>query len=113
MKKKLIKIFLVIIGITVYLDTGWALGTFYVSNVMGGVSCEKSSSVLICKAASGGWNFLNSGDPTPKDNFRIAAFSVLWPLFITLSVASWAAYGLCQLLWFIFAGGVVKLIGLV
>ncbi len=110
------KILLIVVGITVYLNIGWVIGTFYLNVV--NIPCEKSSSVWICKAAVGPWRSSDSDHSLQKstrviDIIDFFVATVIWPVLIMISIVLWISYGFVQLLWLIFAGGVVKLLGLV
>ena len=111
------KILLLVVGIAVYLNIGWAIGTFYVDRIAG-VSCENLSSIE--RAASGGWCVSHKipymGLNVTSQTSQIAVFSVTWPFYLICLAISWVIYWAVEIVswiaWLIFAGGAAKLFGL-
>ena len=91
--------------ITLYLNIGWALGTYWNS--------------IFDKPAETFWQkFWNAGifnllaDPTASPLWNQIFSMLAWPISVLFVAALWIFQGVYYLLWFIFAGGLAKLVGL-
>ena len=91
--------------ITLYLNIGWALGTYWNS--------------IFDKPAETFWQkFWNAGTfnllavPTAPLLWNQIFSMLAWPISVLFVAALWIFQGVYYLLWFIFAGGLAKLVGL-
>jgi hypothetical protein len=106
--KKVGKILLVIIGITVYLNFGWMMGAYYADH---GLPKAEQGITTLGKfmTGPGGWMSNEKGSRL----WWCALSSIGWPIGVAFNIISWVFYGVYYAGWFIFAGGIVKTLGLV
>ena len=107
MKKALI----LILALAAYLNIGWALGTYFYDEV-----ARKIPESVVSQILSGPRNVLSQSDrPAHMMIGRTSTqvfWSILWPALTLLIGVLWLFYGIYYLLWLVFAGGIVKLLGL-
>ena len=112
--KKFKKILIWTIVTAIYLNIGWALGTFMHYDVQLGDPSKMSG---VARIFSGGWSAL-----TPNDKDKVnplltqqIILSIFWPFMIVLVMMTWIIYWLISAIVFlfhiIFAGGLAELIG--
>lgn len=106
MKKKVGRIFLLVLTVTIYLNFGWMMGAYY-SDHAGLATPEKITT--FGKFMMGADD--RSSDNTTKISWCILS-SFLWPVGVFITLISWIIYGCYYIGWFVFAGGAVKLLGL-
>lgn len=110
-----------IIGIVLYLNTGWSLYSWYENNelVFQSADLVKSkpydSKTVLEKILTGPdwWNDPVQPTYTPSD--RIAARIImmfLWPILFVIVGLTWLFHGVWLLFWLTFLGGLAKLIGI-
>ncbi len=112
------KVVLAVIILAVYLNIGWALGTYYHNSIFQKTPAELSFGQHIIA----GWGGDNTVFTKGECSMSVAQvlFSLFWPLVpVFLVLISWcaagiyyASWGVYYTLWFIFAGGGAKLLGL-
>ncbi|MBU1178730.1 hypothetical protein KKB69_00060 [Patescibacteria group bacterium] len=92
--------------LALYLNTGWAVGTFYHNNVLTKATEELSGLAYVAAGASG---FLAVG-PRYSASLLMSQviFSVCWPFFLALSLGTWVVCGMYWILYFIFVGGLAN-----
>ena len=101
------KLILTVACLAVYLNIGWAIGDYMHGNVTYKKSSEIQTITAKFLAGPGQWIV----DHDVPENLRMsrallsAILSILWPLFLVMVIMSW-------IFWFIFLGGLVKLMGL-
>lgn len=109
----IVKIVLGAIALTIYLNIGWAIGTYY-HYIFG-----QKPETFWQKFWSGGLNLwsIQSTEPTFSKKFDQISMSIAWPIFLVVVVMSWIVYLIyvllrliCNILWLIFAGGIAKLL---
>lgn len=114
MKRKILKGVLLVAIIAVYLNIGWALGTYYYYHISG-----QEPQTLVQKILS---NPLMREAPVNSLLVNQLSMMLLWPLVIFLSLVVWLLYALSSivslvvsgikwLFWLIFAGGIAKILG--
>ena len=101
------KVILVVVAVALYLNAGWALGTYYHNHVL-----YQSPQTVIQIIAKGGWEFFTGTNCSLiKDQI---VFMFCWPLLMIALVITWMVYLVVylayQLLWLWFAGGIAKLL---
>lgn len=109
------KIVLAVLILAVYLNIGWALGTYYHNSIFSKTPAELSIGQYIMAGWDGWFTKAACSMPTTQ-----VIFSLFWPLVPVLVVlGSWCVAGVCSAcwgvyyaLWFIFVGGGAKLLGL-
>lgn len=108
MERKIPRIAMWVAIIAVYLNIGWALGTYYHNNIFNHPPQTVAQQVL-----SGAGHFLTN--QTQQHTSLLEDQTVMmffWPVMILLVViGSWLGYALYWLLWLVFAGGIVKIFG--
>ena len=111
---------IVMVVMTVYFNTGWAIGT-YIYNHVQYVNPPEIETTIVDKFLAGPKNMMSTNYKNSDQNRWTALemqtiFSLFWPLGIIFITASWLVYGIALFLyfsfWFVFAGGMVKLLGL-
>ncbi len=112
-----------ILGVALYLNIGWAIGTYYHENVK--YTIQKTTTA---KIAAGGWAIYSRVEVEDKSSLQLeqVEFSLVWPAFVVMIGFSWLAFGAWKLLvfvwwlaywlaykllWLVFAGGIAKLLG--
>jgi len=111
---QVLKWVLIIVGLTVYLNTGWALGTYHYNNV----SHKSVESRNIFDKFLAGPGYRAHPPGTAVEGHQVSLFrnqvttSFIWPIVILMITSSWIIYFGYYLLWLIFAGGIAKLLGL-
>ncbi len=106
--KKIGKILLLIAILAVYLNFGWMMGAYYADH--GLPKAEQGVTTLgkfIC-----GPNAWMSNESGSRLSWCVMS-SICWPFGMVICGVSWIVYGIYYLLWFIFAGGIVKTLGLI
>ena len=111
---------LTIVGVALYLNIGWAIGTYMYYNVDTKTPAERS---VLGNALAGPGNSL--GTKNDKEQAQELArgplstqivCSLTWPFMILFLTIFWTGYGIVLLLGFIFnlifVGGLAKLFGL-
>lgn len=102
-----------VLGIALYLNTGFAFTNYFDKHVM--CPSERDGSVLE-GILSGPKAVIVSKDCQKSDRaVHIAVmvfFSILWPTALVFIAVLWFLYGFFFAVWLIFAGGIVKLLGL-
>ena len=110
---KLLKWILIIVGLSVYLNIGWSLGTYYHNNV---AYKSVESGNLFEKFMAGPNHSINLPDTAVEKQHSLSSdqvcISITWPFFIFIVTVCWIVYFVYCLLWLIFAGGIAKLFGL-
>lgn len=107
--KKLGKALLVLICITLYANIGWVVGSYYHHNVL---RTPHEQLTTLGKVAAGAPVFATI--PQKSDSVVVAVdFGIFWPVVLVIFAISWIVYFVYYAGWFIFAGGAVKLLGLV
>lgn len=94
------KVLIAILILTVYLNIGWALGTYYHNDIFG-----HKPQTLTQKVLCGGGEFfaiVASNSPLLTNQCTIMFF---WPILLSGVLFTWV-------IWLIFAGGVAKLLGI-
>ena len=104
--KKFGKIAIVIALVAVYLNIGWAMGTYYHYNILG-----HEPQNFVQKIFCGGWTVFSYAQKSTLLGDQIFGMLV-WPILLLFSFGSWLCYGIYYFLWLIFAGGIAKLLGL-
>ncbi len=113
------KVLIGVVALAVYLNVGWALGTYYHDSIFQKTPAELSIGQHIMAGWGGrGDGYFVRGACSTLTAQRV--FSFFWPLVPVLVVlVSWcvagiyyAGWGVYYTLWFIFAGGGAKLLGL-
>ncbi len=109
------KFLIVVVCLAVYLNIGWALGTYYHNNILTKKSSELTT--FTQKALAGAflgeeYTFFWTKDlgNTKKDLLLRdqVCVSILWPLPVLCALILWVAKGI----WiFVFTGGIAKLFG--
>lgn len=111
--RKWMNIGLFLLGLAVYLNIGWVIGTYYYDNIN---FVNPSEIETDTEKFMAGPNVLFNYDKSLKhQNTKIGEqimYSVLWPILIIFIIICWIFYGLYFLLLLIFAGGIAKLLGL-
>ena len=105
---------LFLVGLTVYFNTGWVLGT-YIHEKIHYVNPPKFETAIDKFMAGPYMMFNNHKVPEERRNSKLESqfmFSIIWPVFILIYISSWILYGLWLLLPFVFAGGLAKLFGI-
>jgi len=115
--KKFLKWTLAILTLAVYLNIGWAFGTYYTNNV---IYAEPDG--FVAQIAAGGWAILSDAD-TYSDVDKLEQdksddlllfqilFSTLWPIVFLVIGGTWLTFGAWKLFWLLFAGGIAKSFG--
>ena len=113
--RNLVKALLFVVGLAVYLNIGWVLGTYFHENVV--YSAELKGPMAVFLAGPGKL----SNHPTRPEAERKSmltkqiGFSLLWPLMIMVISLCWIVYGFGLLFWWIvwlvFWGGIAKPFG--
>jgi membrane-anchored glycerophosphoryl diester phosphodiesterase (GDPDase) len=98
-------VILVIIGLSIYLNIGFLVMEYYRKNIFD----KKELTTVFAKIAVGAWKLCNHGS---ADFLDWIVLYVGWPINFIGIMASWVIFLICKLLWLIFAGGIVKSIGL-
>lgn len=98
------KVLIAILILTVYLNIGWALGTYYHNDIFKqGVTTQKPQTITQKSLCGGGEFFSICGGNTLLFDQVLMMF--FWPFFLFIALLSWV-------IWLIFAGGVAKLLGI-
>lgn len=106
---KFAKIVLWVAGLALYLNIGWAIGT-WTHNIFGNdVEWTTISQKVI--SGPGEVNIIDSGDNTSTMLSNQVTSMFLWPFLFVIVAVEWIGYGIYLFLWFIFAGGGAKLLG--
>ena len=102
------KLLLLLLALAVYLNIGWAFGTYFSTYIFPETPPQTFWQVVW----SGGYGFWNSSSP-PREPLLLNQIlaSLFWPFYVGSVVVSWLIFGLHQLLWLIFWGGIAKLFG--
>lgn len=95
-----------IVLLTIYLNVGWALGTYHHNYIIGH---EPETAWQTFWA--GGWGFWATKTPSSLIDAQIASL-LIWPVMLAITLFSWFAYFFVWFLWLVFAGGLAKLVGL-
>ena len=110
--KKVIRWVVAMVALTVYLNIGWAVGTYLHNNVSYSVPQSFTAKVL-----AGPYSMLSS--PSIPEHKRASLLfgqmlcSIIWPLPIMLIPGLlWIVYALSWIAWIVFAGGLAKLFGI-
>ncbi len=106
------KIFVVIlVTITLYANIAWVVGSYYYHNV---ANVKAENLTTLGKIAAGGWSFAAQNTSLRNEGWiTILFFGVVWPIGLFIVAGSWVVYVCYYTGWFIFAGGGVRLLGLV
>lgn len=115
-KKKIVLLWAVYAAL--YFNFGWITANYYTYKLP---TIYKENPTLVAKIAAGGWGILALDAPMKEGEVGTEVSSalrvLLWPLVVVLSFISWFLYGLggglYWLLWVMFWGGGVKLLGLI
>lgn len=91
----------------IYLNIGWAFGT-YVSGHLS-VGADQTQYNAFEKFLLGPNGVMFGGTATLQ-SFQIF-LALLWPLWFTILIISWVCSIIYTMLWLIFAGGIAKLLG--
>jgi len=115
--RRSIKFFVILAAVAIYLNIGWAFGTYYTTHIF-----QKTPQTLWQVIWGGGYNIWGGANPRSELSSNII-YSLAWPILVVLITGgSWLVYGLHQLGWLIFHlalyllwlvgwGGIAKLIG--
>lgn len=99
------KAILITLCLAIYLNIGWAFGTYMHKNVL-----THEPQTVYQYFWSGAGDFVTHHDI--HDNYQIQIhMMIIWPLTVVIIIASWICYGIYYILWLIFAGGIAKLFG--
>ncbi len=110
-RKKMKKLLIVLLALTLYANIGWMVGSYYYNNVL---TTPDEKLTTLGKIAAGGWSYISRPDGS-KDNSKGSAiflFGIIWPIGLIVITTSWIIYYIYYIGWFIFAGGAAKLLGL-
>lgn len=109
---KVLLVLLFVIGFALYLNIGWAIGT-YMHNNVAYKSVESGS--LLDKFLAGPDHDIFSEDISAANQHSLLSnqvmSSIFWPLLLVLIVVLWIVCFIYLLLWLVFAGGIAKLFG--
>ncbi len=97
------------IYLTLYLNAGWWFADYHTYKLP---TIYKENPTLVAKIAAGGWGILAT-ERINRDKIAFAFTVLFWPMMIIISFFLWFLYGLCWLLWVMFWGGGVRLLGLI
>lgn len=100
------KIVKIVVYVAVYLNIGWALGTYYHYNIM-----YQKPQTFIQTIAAGGWEFFSNFKTLYSLITDQILWMLFWPLWICSIVVTWILKGISYFLWLVFAGGIAKLLG--
>ncbi|MDP1629278.1 MAG: hypothetical protein Q8L57_01515 [bacterium] len=106
------KFLVVLVLLTIYLNFGWVLGTYYHKHIY---TQDPKNFSLSQHILTGGWDILARDSALKGERsllYRQITFSLLWPIPLLAVVISWVAWIIYHFLWLIFAGGVAKIIGI-
>lgn len=121
--KKVVLWMVAVLALAVYLNIGWAFGTYMYNNVHYTVPKSFTAKVL-----AGPHSILSEPD-TPENKkpsplVDQVALSIIWPVVIVIGpIVVWTIYAICYIvwlivygvywtLWIVFAGGLAKLFGI-
>ena len=115
------KAVVIILGVAIYLNIGWAFGGYYYENVH-----YVSPRTATAKVVAGGLGLFSqtemSQDVRHSRTGDQVMLSIIWPVLISCIAVSWFIFGVWKLgafaalvvyrlLWLIFAGGIAKTLG--
>lgn len=116
-RSKLVRAVAIIVGVAIYLNIGWAIGTYYRNYIFGHTPQTFWQTVW-----TGGYPaIMNTGNSSPLSDQIF--LMVVWPLLAGVLVPfTWAVYAIYSLvvlvwhaivyiLWLAGAGGIAKLLG--
>ncbi len=89
-----------------YCNIGFYVRKYYKNNVFGNYSGRKPD--LLARLAAGGWEVYKNQKKTGF--WFLFLVYVAWPLFLFAVTLTWVAYFLYYTYWFIFCGGMFKLL---
>lgn len=116
MNNRVTRFVMILVVVAMYLNVGWAIGTYYHNYIFGHVPQTFWQTVW-----KGGYQYLTGGGNQLRSDQIIMMFS--WPVLIGILVPiSWAIYVIHHLamlayhfivfiLWLVGAGGIAKLLG--
>lgn len=105
--KKALKVLIILAAIAIYLNIGWAYGTYSYNHLQ---HAHLGQPTLAQKILTGP-NRIMAVSATNTLLFVQTLSEFLWPMLLALPLGAWAIYGIYLLLWLIFAGGIAKTIG--
>src|SRR3989344_6536025 len=118
LSKRLTKVSLIILFLTVYLNVGWLTTEYVFKNIY----TKKHTEIVtpLAKFMAGPWKFFTGSETLKLKSKREISvkisvgrpiLNIIWPVYLMGAILLWAIYYAHYFLWLVFAGGVVKTIG--